>query len=173
MRRHGPGSWRTCTGSATPARLPAGRTGWKRRREAERGLRLGARLSVRRHDFDVPGTLSRTAQSSALVRDLAPGPAAPQRNNGRPITPQQFASTRQRTHAAVAFLNSLTARGLTLETCRQSDLDRWLTDDSATYRHTAGHFIRWTRANKLASVGPRRWTVVCNLGAAGPSRALS
>ncbi|MFC8816382.1 hypothetical protein ACFUCH_36605 [Streptomyces olivaceus] len=74
------------------------------------------------------------------------------RNNGRPVTPQQFASTRQRTHAAVAFLNWLTAHGLTLETCRQADLDRWLTDDSATYRHTAGHFIRWARTNKLTTV---------------------
>lgn len=74
------------------------------------------------------------------------------RNNGRSVTPQQFASARQRTHAAVAFLSWLTARDLTLETCRQADLDRWLTDDSATYRHTAGHFIRWARTNKLTTV---------------------
>ncbi|MET9089668.1 site-specific integrase [Streptomyces sp. NPDC004237] len=74
------------------------------------------------------------------------------RNNGRPITPQQFMSARQRTHAAVAFLNWLTAHDLTLETCRQADLDQWLTDDSATYRQTAGHFIRWARTNKLTTV---------------------
>ncbi|WP_405683594.1 site-specific integrase [Streptomyces sp. NBC_01387] len=74
------------------------------------------------------------------------------RNNGRPITPQQFISARQRTHAAVAFLNWLAAHDLTLEICRQPDLDRWLTDDSATYRQTAGHFIRWARTNKLTTV---------------------
>ncbi|MEV5149397.1 hypothetical protein AB0L14_34670 [Streptomyces sp. NPDC052727] len=74
------------------------------------------------------------------------------RNNGRPLTSQQFMSARQRTHAAVAFLNWLTAHNLTLETCRQADLDRWLTDDSATYRQTAGHFIRWAHTNKLTTV---------------------
>jgi hypothetical protein len=74
------------------------------------------------------------------------------RNNGRPLTPQQFMSARQRTHAAVAFLNWLTAHDLTLETCRQADLDQWLTDDLATYRQTAGHFIRWARTNKLTTV---------------------
>ncbi|MYW20601.1 hypothetical protein GT039_34810, partial [Streptomyces sp. SID2955] len=74
------------------------------------------------------------------------------RNNGRPITPQQFISARQRTHAAVVFLNWLTAHDLALETCRQADLDRWLTDGSATYRQTAGHFIRWARTNKLTAV---------------------
>jgi hypothetical protein len=74
------------------------------------------------------------------------------RNNGRPLTPQQFISARQRTHAAVAFLHWLTTHDLTLEICRQADLDRWLTDDSATYRQTAGHFIRWARTNKLTTV---------------------
>ncbi|WP_206308888.1 hypothetical protein [Streptomyces sp. A1136] len=39
-----------------------------------------------------------------------------------------------------------------METCRQANLDQWLTDDSATYRHTAGHFVRWARANKLTTV---------------------
>ncbi|MEV7941966.1 hypothetical protein AB0O82_38365 [Kitasatospora sp. NPDC088264] len=75
-----------------------------------------------------------------------------QRNNGRPVTPQQFTAVRQRTHAAVAFLNWLEAHDLALDTCRQADLDRWLTDDSAAYRQTAGHFIRWARTNKLTTV---------------------
>ncbi|WP_327586936.1 site-specific integrase [Nonomuraea sp. NBC_00507] len=74
------------------------------------------------------------------------------RNNGRPVTPQQFIAVRQRTHAAVAFLNWLRAHDLTLRTCRQADLDQWLTDDSATYRQTAGHFIRWAHANKLTTI---------------------
>ncbi|MFJ3840539.1 hypothetical protein ACIPY6_34225 [Streptomyces sp. NPDC090054] len=74
------------------------------------------------------------------------------RSNGRPLTPQQFASARQRTHAAVAFLTWLQAHDLALETCRQANLDQWLTDDAATYRHTAGHFVRWARTNKLTTV---------------------
>ncbi|MGY3676528.1 hypothetical protein [Streptomyces sp. TE33382] len=74
------------------------------------------------------------------------------RNNGRPATPQQFLAIRQRTNAAVAFLNWLRAHDLTLDNCQQADLDHWLTDDSATYRHTAGHFIRWARTNKLTTL---------------------
>lgn len=89
-----------------------------------------------------------------------------QRNNGRPTTIQQFASVRQRTYGAVAFLDWLAANGLTLVSCRQADLDRWLTDDTVTYRGPAGHFIRWAYKNKLISVRARaqRWT--------GPTQSL-
>jgi hypothetical protein len=88
-----------------------------------------------------------------------------QRNNGRATTGQQHAAVRQRAHAAVAFLDWLGANGLTLDTCEQADLDRWLTDESATYRQQAGHFIRWAHTNKLTSVrvAAVRWT-----GPAGP-----
>jgi hypothetical protein len=55
-----------------------------------------------------------------------------QRNNGHPATIQQFNSVRQRTYAAVAFLDWLTEQQLTLGSCQQSDLDQWLTDDTAT-----------------------------------------
>ena len=74
------------------------------------------------------------------------------RNNGRPVTPQQFGSVRQRTHAAIAFLQWLNAHDLVLDTCRQADLDHWLTDPHATYRRTTGHFIRWARANNLTTL---------------------
>lgn len=89
-----------------------------------------------------------------------------QRNNGRPTTIQQFASVRQRTYGAVAFLDWLTVNGLTLSSCGQADLDRWLTDDTAAYRGPAGHFIRWAHNNKLTSVRAHahRWT--------GPTRPL-
>jgi hypothetical protein len=70
----------------------------------------------------------------------------------RPGTWSGACAIRQRTHAAVAFLNWLKAHDLTLDTCRQADLDRWLTDDSAAYRKTAGHFIRWARTNKLTTI---------------------
>jgi hypothetical protein len=89
-----------------------------------------------------------------------------QRNNGRPTTIQQFASVRQRTYGAVAFLDWLTVNGITLSSCGQADLDRWLTDHTATYRSPAGHFIRWAHNNKLTSVRARahRWT--------GPTQSL-
>jgi hypothetical protein len=74
------------------------------------------------------------------------------RNSGRTTTTQQFDAVRQRAHAAVAFLDWLGAHDLTLDTCRQSDLDHWLTDESATYRNVAGHFIRWAHANKLTTI---------------------
>jgi hypothetical protein len=82
------------------------------------------------------------------------------RNNGHPATPQQCGGIRQRAQAAVAFLDWLRVHDLTLGTCRQADLDRWLTNDSATYRKTAGHFIRWARSNKLTTVHAAaiRWT---------------
>jgi hypothetical protein len=82
------------------------------------------------------------------------------RNNGRPATPQQCRGVRQRAQAAVAFLDWLRGHDLTLGTCRQGDLDHWLTDNSATYRKTAGHFIRWARSHKLTTVhAPAiRWT---------------
>jgi hypothetical protein len=74
------------------------------------------------------------------------------RNNDRPASPQQCTGVRQRAHAAVAFLGWLRAHNLTLGTCQQADLDRWLTDEFATYHETAGHFIRWARTNKLTTV---------------------
>jgi hypothetical protein len=82
-----------------------------------------------------------------------------QRNNGHAATIQQFNSLRQRTYAAIAFLDWLTEHRLTLGTCGQADLDRWLTDNTATNRGPAGHFIRWAHKNKLTSVrvGAHRW----------------
>lgn len=67
---------------------------------------------------------------------------------------------RQRARAATAFLDWLRGHDLTLDACNQGDLDRWLTDDSATYRQTAGHFIRWAHSNKLTTIhAPAiRWT---------------
>ncbi|MBD2835415.1 hypothetical protein ID871_34200 [Streptomyces pratensis] len=55
-----------------------------------------------------------------------------------------------------------------METCRQANLDQWLTDDSATYRHTAGHFVRWARANKLTTVH-----VPLSAGTAPPSHSMT
>jgi hypothetical protein len=74
------------------------------------------------------------------------------RNNDRPTTQQQFMVVRRQALAAVAFLDWIHARNLTLGTCQQADLERWLTDESASCRKEAGHFIRWARTNKLTTV---------------------
>ncbi|MFI6360577.1 hypothetical protein ACIBJF_50585 [Streptomyces sp. NPDC050743] len=46
--------------------------------------------------------------------------------------------------AADNFLTWLTAQGLALDTCRQADLERWMTDPAFTYRDESGHFVRWS-----------------------------
>jgi hypothetical protein len=73
------------------------------------------------------------------------------RNNGRPTTRQQSLMIRRLARGAVAFLDWLHAHDLTLSTCQQADLDRWRTDDAATYREEAGRLIRWARANRLTT----------------------
>jgi hypothetical protein len=70
------------------------------------------------------------------------------RNNGRPTSQQQSRMIRRLARGTVVFLDWLHAHDLTLSTCRQADLDRWLTDPTATYRAEAGRFIRWARTNK-------------------------
>jgi hypothetical protein len=81
------------------------------------------------------------------------------RNNGRPTTRQQDKMVRRLARGAVVFLDWLAAHDLTLGTCHQADLDRWLTDKSATYREEAGRLIRWARANKLttAHIASTNW----------------
>jgi hypothetical protein len=74
------------------------------------------------------------------------------RNNGRPATRQQSLMIRRLARGTIAFLNWLDAHGLTLGTCRQADLDDWLTDSQAAYREEAGRFIRWAHAAKLTPV---------------------
>ena len=83
-----------------------------------------------------------------------------QRNNGHAATIQQFNSVRQRTYAAIAFLDWLTEHQLTLGSCQpgrpRSMAHRRHRDTIAS---PAGHFIRWAHKNKLTSVrvGAHRW----------------
>jgi hypothetical protein len=80
---------------------------------------------------------------------------------------QLYSAHDQRTRGAIAFLNWLDAAGLTLSTCRQTDLDRWLADGQAVYREEAGRLVRWARAARLTSCylpSAARWT--------GPSSTL-
>jgi len=68
--------------------------------------------------------------------------------------------------SAAAFLDLLTARGLTLASCPQGDLDEWTAAASISQRGPAGHFIRWARNQKLTSLDfpATRW--------AGPTRVI-
>jgi hypothetical protein len=73
------------------------------------------------------------------------------RNDGRPVTRQQSRMIRRLARGAVAFLDWLDAHDLTLGSCRQADLDRWLADEHAVYRDEAGRLIRWARASRLTT----------------------
>ena len=89
------------------------------------------------------------------------------RNNGRPATRQQSLTIRRLARGAVAFLDWLNARDLTLSSCQQADLDQWRADGSAVYRQEAGRFIRWARGSKLTAgylAASPRWN--------GPARLL-
>lgn len=83
------------------------------------------------------------------------------RNNGKPVTRQQALLTRRLARGAVVFLDWLGSAGLTLESCRQADLDYWLASGQATYREEAGRLIRWAHAARLTSCylpSAARWT---------------
>lgn len=90
-----------------------------------------------------------------------------QRNRGTDTTYGQLDAVRQQVHAALGLLDWLHTRGLTLATCRQADLDTWLTSADASYRITTGHFVRWViaqRINRNLRFDATRW--------AGPARPL-
>jgi hypothetical protein len=74
------------------------------------------------------------------------------RIRGTHATHGQAGVARRNITAAVAFLNWLTARDLTLATCPQADLDQWMADASTSQRGPTGHFIRWARNQKLTSL---------------------
>src|SRR6266568_916048 len=121
----------------------------------------------------------------AILTELAAGRADPQekeilhryaawhvlrrlrhRIRGTHATHGQAGVARRNITAAVTFLNWLTARGLTLASCPQGDLDEWTAAASISQRGPAGHFIRWARNQKLTSLSfpATRW--------AGPTRVI-
>ncbi|NLE81161.1 MAG: hypothetical protein GX610_16570 [Rhodococcus sp.] len=71
------------------------------------------------------------------------------RNRGRPVTYGQFTGIRQRVRGAIAILDWLTDQQLSLATCTQADIDRWLTDSDARYRTDGSGFLRWVTTHKL------------------------
>jgi hypothetical protein len=81
------------------------------------------------------------------------------RSNVRPATRQQSLLVRRLARGAIAFLDWLDAHGLTLGSCQQAGLDRWLTDEQAIYREEAGQLVRWARASKLTTghLAATRW----------------
>jgi hypothetical protein len=74
------------------------------------------------------------------------------RLRGQHATHEQAVAVQHHLRAAVALLDWLTGRGLTLASCQQAHLDRWLADDQTSYRRDAGHFVRWARAQKLTTL---------------------
>jgi len=74
------------------------------------------------------------------------------RTDGTDTTHNQLVAVRQHVRAATVLLDWLTAHGLTLATCRQGDLDRWLASPQATHRREAGHLVRWAKNHKLTSL---------------------
>jgi hypothetical protein len=72
---------------------------------------------------------------------------------------------RDQVAAAAAFLDWLTARGLTLVSCTQAELDQWLAGTPSHLARSA-NFVRWAIARRHASgltAPTARWT-----GPAGP-----
>ncbi|WP_428933712.1 hypothetical protein [Streptomyces sp. ACT015] len=89
------------------------------------------------------------------------------RSRGNDITHTQLTVVRQHLRAAVHLLNWIEALSLILATCRQADLERWVTSDDIRHRREAGHFVRWVLAQKIArdlSFPAVRWN--------GPSQAM-
>ena len=68
------------------------------------------------------------------------------------VTAGQATVVRTNVTAAIALLDWLSARDLTLSTAGQADLDQWLAGPAAN-RITAGHFARWARRQKLTALG--------------------
>lgn len=87
------------------------------------------------------------------------------RNHGAEVTYGQTTVVKGHIRAAVELLDWLAQRGLTLASADQGHLDAWLASGGATRHGDAGHFVRWTAAEKLArlELPALRWT-----GPAGP-----
>jgi len=71
------------------------------------------------------------------------------RLDGAHATHGQVVAAQQNIKAAIALLDWLTARDLTLATARQGDLEAWLASTQATHRTDAGNFVRWAKKQKL------------------------
>jgi hypothetical protein len=68
---------------------------------------------------------------------------------GAHATHGQALAAQRNIKAAIALLDWLTARDLTLAAARQGDLEIWLADAQPSHRADAGNFVRWARRHKL------------------------
>ena len=64
----------------------------------------------------------------------------------------QVLAAQKNIKAAIALLDWLTARDLTLDSARQGDLDAWLASAQPAHRIDAGNFVRWARRHKLTKL---------------------
>lgn len=78
------------------------------------------------------------------------------RSCGNDITHTQHNVVRQRLRAAVYPLDWLAEQDLTPASCRQSDLERWMTRDQTQLRGEAGHFVRWTLVRRITATSVSR-----------------
>jgi hypothetical protein len=67
------------------------------------------------------------------------------------LTAGQATHARANVNAAIALLDWMAARNLTLDTAGQGDLDHWLAGPSA-HRVAAGHFARWARRQRMTTL---------------------
>ncbi|MGP3974326.1 hypothetical protein ACTWQF_09930 [Streptomyces sp. 8N114] len=82
------------------------------------------------------------------------------RSRGEEVTHYQLAFARQHLRAAGYLLDWLEEWNLTLATCRQTDLERWMTSDDVRPRRETGHFVRWALSQKMTcdlSFPAERW----------------
>jgi hypothetical protein len=88
------------------------------------------------------------------------------RNNGEVTTDGQLAAVRQQVRSAIALLDWLSAEHLTLATCGQGDLERWLSRTEGVNHHHPGNFVRWAARQRLTGLAfpAKRWQ--------GPTSAL-
>ena len=70
----------------------------------------------------------------------------------------QAVAAKRNIKAAAALLDWLAARGMTLATAGQGDLDAWLAS-TQPHRHDSGNFVRWARKHKLTRLDhvDERW----------------
>lgn len=71
------------------------------------------------------------------------------RLDGAHATCDQAVSAQRNIKAAIALLDWLTARDLTLATARQGHLEAWLAGAQPSHRTDAGNFVRWAGRHKL------------------------
>jgi uncharacterized protein YidB (DUF937 family) len=78
---------------------------------------------------------------------------------GTDATHGQVLAAQRNIKAAIALLDWLTVRDLTLDSARQGDLEEWLASAQPTHRTDAGNFVRWARRHKLTRLdfAATRW----------------